>query len=108
MTAFSELEPHVARCVQQFIQRLREVSDGGSRSVNMSAWPHWFTFDVLGEVHFSRNLGFMRTGTDVDNNIALIDAVSQYGSLVRVYFTLFSRDCYPLLGTLLSRKGAFA
>ena len=93
MTAFSELEPHVARCVQQFIQRLREVSDGGSRAVNMSAWPHWFTFDVLGEVHFSRNLGFMRTGTDVDNNIALIDAVSQYGSLVSLFYS-FS-DYYP-------------
>ena len=82
MTALTELEPYVDKCVELFLTRIAEVTDSGAKSIDISVWLQYFAFDVLGEINFSRQLGFLKTGTDVDNNIAAIDAILQYASLV--------------------------
>ncbi|MCJ1360922.1 hypothetical protein MMC16_000017 [Acarospora aff. strigata] len=82
MTALTELEPYVDKCVELFLTRIAEVTDSGAKSIDISVWLQYFAFDVLGEINFSRQLGFLKTGTDVDNNIAAIDAILQYASLI--------------------------
>ncbi|KAL1615416.1 hypothetical protein SLS56_011829 [Neofusicoccum ribis] len=99
MTAQKELEPHVDRCISLLTERIDEVTQNGRLPIDMSAWLHWFTFDVLGEVHFSESFGFMRTGSDIDNTIGLIDAILVYVSLIGqvpyVHRLLFGNPLIP-------------
>lgn len=82
MTAVSELEPYVNGCIELFIKQVEKRSNDGKTAFDIGPWMQYFAFDVLGEVNFSRSLGFLETGTDVDNNIAAIDQFLSYVSLV--------------------------
>ncbi len=85
MTALTELEPYVDSCVELFLTRIGEVTENGAKPIDISEWLQYFAFDVLGEINFSRQLGFLKTGSDVDNNIAAIDIILQYASVVSSY-----------------------
>ncbi|PGH33547.1 hypothetical protein GX50_03619 [[Emmonsia] crescens] len=82
MTAVSELEPYVNGCIELFIKQVEKRSNDGKTAFDIGPWMQYFAFDVLGEVNFSRSLGFLETGTDVDNNIAAIDQFLSYVSLI--------------------------
>ncbi|KAI9711044.1 MAG: hypothetical protein M1820_002482 [Bogoriella megaspora] len=49
---------------------------------NLGDWLHWYAFDVLGEVAFSRNFGFLEQGKDVEGCIKLIDDMQWYDGLI--------------------------
>lgn len=55
---------------------------GHPPSVDLGAWLHYFAFDVLGEVAFSRSFGFLAAGYDKEGAIASIDASQRYNGLV--------------------------
>lgn len=76
------LEEYCNKCIKVLVQRLREVSDGGKNPVNPVAWMQYFAFDVLGEINFSKDLGFLESGTDKDNIIAAIGGILGYVSFV--------------------------
>ncbi|EAU31616.1 predicted protein [Aspergillus terreus NIH2624] len=76
------LEPYVDKCIAVLVSRLREVTDNGKRPVNPVAWLQYFAFDVLGEINFSKDLGFLEKGVDVDNIIAAIGGILTYVSLI--------------------------
>jgi hypothetical protein len=76
------LEPYVDKCVGVLLSRLREVSRNGKKSLNPVAWMQYFAFDVLGEINFSKDLGFLEKGDDVDSIIAAIGGILGYVSLV--------------------------
>lgn len=77
------LEPYVDKCIAVLLTRLREVTRNGQTPVNPVAWMQYFAFDVLGEINFSKDLGFLENGHDVDNMIAAIGGILMYVSLVR-------------------------
>lgn len=85
MDTVAGLEPYVDKCIEVLVSRLREVSKSGKTSVNPVAWMQYFAFDVLGEMNFSQNLGFLEKGVDVDNIIAAIGGILTYVSLVSSY-----------------------
>ena len=95
MTAISELEPYVSTCVDLFLKRIDEVTDGGKKSIDISPWMQYYAFDVLGEVNFGRQLGFLKSGTDVDQNIEGIETVLKYVSLVE--FSQYLAECESLI-----------
>lgn len=76
------LEPYVDKCVSLLLHRLREVSKDGKVPINPVSWMHYFAFDVLGEVNFSKDLGFLEKGEDLDGIIAAISGLLVYVSLV--------------------------
>lgn len=86
MTALSELEPYVNGCIELFLKRVEGRSNDGKIALDIGPWMQFFAFDVLGEVNFSKSLGFLETGVDVDNNIAAIDQFLSYVSLVSELF----------------------
>ena len=49
---------------------------------DLGEWLHFFAFDVLGEVVFSRPFGFLDTGTDVAGTIRTIARSYRYSGLV--------------------------
>ncbi|TKW50967.1 Pisatin demethylase [Colletotrichum tanaceti] len=64
-------------------RRVGRVGRVGAREpVDLGAWLHYFAFDVLGEVAFSRSFGFLAEGRDVEDAIATIDRSQAYNGIV--------------------------
>ncbi|KAL8759746.1 MAG: hypothetical protein Q9199_000552 [Rusavskia elegans] len=82
MTSITALEPFVSTCVDLLLTRIEQVTDGGEKALDISPWLQYYAFDVLGEVSFGRQLGFLESGTDVDKNIEGIEMVLKYVSLI--------------------------
>ncbi|KAI1494093.1 cytochrome P450 [Biscogniauxia mediterranea] len=51
-------------------------------TVDLGAWLHYFAFDVLGEIAFSRSFGFLDAGYDKENAIHTIDDSQKYNGIV--------------------------
>ncbi|EDN03976.1 predicted protein [Histoplasma mississippiense (nom. inval.)] len=101
MTALSELEPYVNGCIELFLKRVEGRSNDGKIALDIGPWMQFFAFDVLGEVNFSKSLGFLETGVDVDNNIAAIDQFLSYVSLIgqipTAHYFLLGNPILPLI-----------
>ena len=54
----------------------------GREECDLGEWLHFFAFDVLGEVAFSQNFGFLDAGVDVDHAIRTIDQSQTYNGIV--------------------------
>ena len=68
MASLRDLEGHVGDAVEVFMARMRERE---GRGVDMGKWAQLFTFDIVGELTFSKRLGFMDSGED-DGSMAAI------------------------------------
>ena len=82
MTFLKELEPCIDDCIELLKRRIVEVTESQTKSLDTSLWLQFFAFDVLGELNFSRKLGFLTTGTDVGSSIGAIDGLLQYLSII--------------------------
>lgn len=81
-TAITELEPLLDECVDLFVSRLRESSIPTPRAFNIADWLQFYSFDCLGVVSFSKQIGFLKTGTDVGDMIRIVDRIFDYVALV--------------------------
>ncbi len=71
MAAMQQLSPFIDDTIDLFMTKLDAIAaapagDPRGPTVNLGDWLHWFAFDVLGEVAFSRSFGFLEQGRDVD------------------------------------------
>ncbi|KAK4189133.1 putative cytochrome P450 pisatin demethylase-like protein [Podospora australis] len=83
MSNLVEFEPYVDTTIQFFLQRLEEVQQkAGNKAFDLGTWLQWFAFDVMGEITFSKRLGFLDEGKDVDGIIGSIWNVFLYASWV--------------------------
>ncbi|KAK4144487.1 Pisatin demethylase [Dichotomopilus funicola] len=95
MAAMQQLSPFIDDTVDVLMGKIKEgyISSPGSQGglpgqqkrravFNLGEYLHYFAFDVLGEVGFSRTFGFLREGRDVDGAIRAIDQSQTYNGLV--------------------------
>ena len=83
MAAMQQLSPFINDTVELLMGRLQQHVEGTPKAVfDLGAYLHYFAFDVLGEVAFSRGFGFLREGRDVDDAIATIDKSQMYNGIV--------------------------
>lgn len=88
MAAMQQLSPFIDDTIELFMRRIDEhqaaSGDGKARGpvFDLGAYLHYFAFDVLGEVAFSRSFGFLAEGRDVDNAIKTIDSSQAYNGIV--------------------------
>lgn len=101
MTTLTEFEPFVDRTISLFFDRLRDEFVSGEnrgKTCNVSKWLQLCTsstpyvdftltrkldaFDVIGELTFSRRLGFLDKGEDVDGIMADLDTAMRYNAVV--------------------------
>ncbi|KAF6796369.1 Pisatin demethylase 8 [Colletotrichum musicola] len=82
MAAMQQLGPFIDDVVDLLVSKLEGFAEGRRRVVDLGAWLHYFAFDVLGEVAFSRSFGFLAEGRDVDSAIATIDKSQAYNGIV--------------------------
>ncbi|KAJ9151979.1 Pisatin demethylase [Pleurostoma richardsiae] len=90
MAAMQQLSPFINDTIEVLIRKLDGLASGNQGMndfskgpvVDLGNWLHWFAFDVLGEVAFSRSFGFLEEGRDVDNAIKTIDDSQRYNGIV--------------------------
>ncbi|KAK4225578.1 cytochrome P450 [Podospora fimiseda] len=82
MTNLVEFEPYVDTTIKFFLKRLEEVQKQSRKACDLGTWLQWFAFDVMGELTFSKRLGFLDEAKDVDGIMASIWNVFQYSSWV--------------------------
>jgi cytochrome P450 len=61
--AMLEQEPLIRSHVDLFIQRLHEISAGGTAAVDMFEWFAYCTFDIIGDLSFGEPFGCLRDST---------------------------------------------
>ncbi|KAK8155481.1 cytochrome P450 [Phyllosticta citribraziliensis] len=81
MATMQQMTPCIENTIDLLMQKVRSFAEG-SREVALDIWLHYFAFDVLGEVAFSRRFGFLDTGKDVEGCISAINVNQQYNAAV--------------------------
>ena len=81
INAVVELDEYVQRPVDLLLSKMDEYTNTG-RSMNFSDWMQWFAFDVMGEVSFSKQFGFLKQSTDIDNTLQSIDTFLWSGIVI--------------------------
>ncbi|KAI1135597.1 cytochrome P450 [Hypoxylon sp. FL0543] len=95
MAAMKQLSPFIDETIDFLVSRLDQFCPdtaipgfqqaglpGRKPIVNLGDWLHYFAFDVLGEVAFSRSFGFLAAGVDKEGAIKTIDNSQKYNGIV--------------------------
>ncbi|KAL4996290.1 cytochrome P450 [Aspergillus recurvatus] len=82
MSTLVSFEPHVDTAMRVFCEQLESRVGDRSEICDFEKWPQMFAFDVIGELTFSRRLGFLESGEDVNNVMANIWETFKKTSLV--------------------------
>ncbi|KAK0667055.1 cytochrome P450 [Cercophora samala] len=80
MSNLVDFEPHVDTTIRFFLRRLDEAATKDEQTVDLGTWLQWFAFDVMGEITFSKRLGFLDEARDVDGIMGGIQKVFKYAS----------------------------
>jgi Cytochrome P450 len=83
MTNLVEFEPYVDTTIRFFLSRLEDLHVRAGAACDLGTWLQWFAFDVMGEITFSKRLGFLDEAREVEGIIGSIWKMSQYSSWVR-------------------------
>jgi Cytochrome P450 len=83
MKSMLEQTPVIDEIIQLFFDKIDNIYvNHPNKAFNLGDWLHYFAFDVLGMVAFSRQFGFLETGTDVEGAIKTIDDSQWYNGIV--------------------------
>ena len=66
MSKVVHFEPQVDSTMRYFFKRLDDLFADGEQACNLAFWLQAFAFDVVGEITFSKRIGFLEKGEDVD------------------------------------------
>ena len=87
MSNLVSFEPYVDNTMRVFCDRLETCFTGpsgeSSSTCDFGKWLQMFAFDVIGEITFSKRLGFLEKGDDVDGIMVGIWNMFRKTSLVR-------------------------
>ncbi|KAL2428954.1 Cytochrome P450 monooxygenase cicH [Exophiala dermatitidis] len=67
--------------IWELVKHLQNYADS-SKTCNLGNLLHYFAFDILGQVAFSRDFGFLDSESDVEGSIKNIDDVQWYDGIV--------------------------
>ncbi|KAI2824446.1 hypothetical protein CBS147343_2314 [Aspergillus niger] len=81
MSTVTEFEPFVDSTTQTLFARLDELSEKGC-VFDISTWLQYYAFDVIGEMTFSKQLGFLREGRDVEGIMESLEKMFDYAGKI--------------------------
>ncbi|KAI0149828.1 cytochrome P450 [Hypoxylon sp. NC0597] len=82
MSNLVSFEPLVDRTIEVFCQELDRRFVLPGKACDLGAWLQYFAFDVVGEITFSKRLGFLEEGRDVEGIMASIWHWFEYVAIV--------------------------
>lgn len=78
LSTLVEFEPLIDSTTAVFLSRLDDLfaspGKAGNEVCDLGQWLQWYAFDVIGELTFSRRLGFLELAQDVEGIIASVAA----------------------------------
>ncbi|KAG8625266.1 hypothetical protein KVT40_007017 [Elsinoe batatas] len=83
MSTLVQFEPLVDSTTSAFLKQLsKRFSHDPDSVLDFGAWLQYYAFDVVGELTFSKRLGFVDGGKDVEGVIGSIEQMLDYASVV--------------------------
>lgn len=82
MSSLVNYEPLVSSTVGVFLDKTQEMYANTGKSCNFSQWLQYFAFDVIGDLTWSKRLGFVEENRDVDGIIAFLQRFLSYAGPV--------------------------
>ncbi|KAL0472552.1 cytochrome P450 [Neurospora intermedia] len=82
MAVMQQLSPFIDDTIELLVRKIDEHIAQHKGVFDLGDYLHYFAFDVLGEVAFSRSFGFLAQGRDVNNAIKMIDKSQTYNGIV--------------------------
>ena len=86
LSALVSFESRVDSTMEVFCTQLEERFVDRQQVCDLGKWLQMFAFDVIGELTFSKRLGFLESGEDVNGVMAGIWNTFKQTSLVRITF----------------------
>lgn len=97
MTNLVEFEPYADKTIEFLIDRLEQFLDPGKEACDLGEWLQWFAFDFMGEITFSKRLGFLDEARDVDGIMGSIWNLFLYASWVSALVLNYSMTITHIL-----------
>lgn len=98
MSTLVQFEPIVDSAIEAFLAQL-ENRFGGKEDygivLDLGKWLQYFAFDVICELTYSKRMGFMEVGGDVENIIKDLQWLLDYAAVVST--TLFGKPPADLI-----------
>ena len=77
-----KMEPLIDQTITFFLQRLDEEFVSTSKRCDMASWLHFCAWDVISETTFSKRMGFLEKGADVEDTVQTGHDAMDYFSVV--------------------------
>ncbi|KAF2030628.1 pisatin demethylase [Setomelanomma holmii] len=78
MSSLVNYEPLVSSTLTYWLDKTEETFANTGKSCNFSQWLQFFAFDVIGDLTWSKRLGFVEGNRDVDNIIGFLGKFFDY------------------------------
>jgi hypothetical protein len=88
MSSLVQFELFVDSAIQEFLAQLRNRyidNDEGNKILDFGKWLQLFAFDVICELTFSKRMGFIDRGEDVENIIDNLQWTLNYAAPVSIF-----------------------
>jgi len=82
MSSLVNYEPLVDSTTAVYIQRTKELFINQDQRCNFSQWLQYFAFDVIGELTWSKRLGYIERNEDVDSVVSFLGDFLSYAAAV--------------------------
>lgn len=82
MSSLKSCEPLVDSAMTAFIEQTRQRYCNTGVRCNFSRWLQFFAFDVIGELTWSKRLGFVERDSDVDGIVEFVSSFLDYAAPV--------------------------
>ncbi|KAM0541732.1 hypothetical protein ACHAPJ_013137 [Fusarium lateritium] len=82
MSTLVQFEPFVDSTTTEFFKQLDERYASQNAILDFGTWLQYYAFDVIGELTYSKRLGFVDHGKDVDNIIRNLEWLLNYAAPV--------------------------
>ncbi|KAH8725553.1 pisatin demethylase [Phaeosphaeriaceae sp. PMI808] len=85
MSSLVQFEPLVDSAIGEFLTQLRTryaEKSGDAKILDFGEWLQYFAFDVICELTYSKRLGFIERGEDIENIITDLEWVLDYSAVV--------------------------
>ena len=83
MTSLVQYEPFVNVATEKFLSQTEALYSSKNAICNFSEWLQFFAFDVVGEMTYSKQHGFMDQAKDIDGIISYLGKLFSYAGPVR-------------------------
>lgn len=82
MAVMQQLSGYIEDTEKLLMKKLDAMCHSADRYCNLGDYLHYYAFDVLGEIAFSRKFGFIEAGYDLEKAIKTIDDMQWYDGII--------------------------